>query len=313
MNLNKLSRVDLNLLVALQALLEERSVSRAADRLAITQPAMSKTLSRLRDTFKDPLFSRSKRGIQPTPRAQALSIELQQILGNIDTLLNSGDFDPAQYQGEMTVAISEYVGFTLLPPLTARLQNLAPKLRLRTITRAEGQLDMLASGDLDFSIQIARGHYPDLFRTHPLASSPLAVFVRRDHPLVGETLSVTLLEQYPSISLYVADRSDLMVEAERGEVLIGGHQGTLETSHLLTAFEILRETDYILFCPAYLARSDGATRDIVALPMPAEYAQTVEYTLVAHQRTQQSPVHQWLWDQIIDTVKTLRVRTVHRG
>ena len=76
MNLNRLARIDLNLLVALHILLQEGSVSRAAERLNITQPAMSKTLGRLRETFDDPLFVRSKRGIQPTPRAISLAGEL---------------------------------------------------------------------------------------------------------------------------------------------------------------------------------------------------------------------------------------------
>jgi DNA-binding transcriptional LysR family regulator len=87
----------------------------------------------------------------------------------------------------------------------------------------------------------------------------------------------------------------------------------LETSHLLTAFEVLRETNYTLICPAYLARDDGATRDVVALPLPQGQSQSVEYSLVAHERTARSPIHQWLWNEIIDTVRSMRVRTVHRG
>ena len=121
MNLNRLARIDLNLLVALHILLEEGSVSRAAERLSITQPAMSKTLGRLRETFDDPLFVRSKRGIQPTPRALGLAGELKSLLGQVDGLLDAGEFTPAGYRGEITLAISEYVGFTLLPPLSARL------------------------------------------------------------------------------------------------------------------------------------------------------------------------------------------------
>lgn len=312
MNLQQLAKVDLNLLVALQALLEEKSVSLAAKRLSITQPAMSKTLARLRDAFDDPLFARSKRGIQPTPRALALSTELQQVLSNIESLINAGEFSPKLYRGEIVIAISEYVGFTLLPPLTARLQTSAPLLKLKTITRAEGQLDMLATGDLDLAIQITRGEYSREFRTHPLASSPLAVFVRREHPLVGTVLTRESIAQFPLIELYVADRSELSLT----QLLEGSStqpRGSLETSHLLTAFEVLRETNYVLACPAYLARSDGATRDVVALQLPSELQQTVNYSLVAHTRTASSPLHQWLWHEIIDTVRTMRVRTVHRG
>lgn len=313
MNVKLLAKTDLNLLVALQVLLEERSVSNAARRLSITQPAMSKTLGRLRDTFDDPLFVRSKRGIQPTPRAEALAVELQQLLQRIEGLLDAGEFSPISFRGEIALAISEYVGFTLLPPLTARMQSRAPKLRMRTITRAEGQLDMLASGELDLAIQIARDHYPPEFRAYPLASSPLAVFVRREHPLVGMPLTGEALLAFPAISLYVADRGEVRLPPAPGETDRRRSAGQLETSHLLTAFEVLRETDYTLICPAYLARDDGATRDVVALPLPAAQAQTVDYSLVAHERTAKSQIHQWLWNEIIDTVRRLRIRTVHRG
>jgi len=312
-NLQRLAKIDLNLLVSLHILLEEGSVSRAADRLSITQPAMSKTLGRLRETFDDPLFVRSKRGIQPTPRALGLVAELKAILGQIDGLLDAGDFSPAAYRGEITLAISEYVGFTLLPPLLARLQSSAPRLRLRTITRAERQLDKLANGELDFAIQIQREEYSDEYTVSPLASSPLAIFVRQEHPLVEQTLTGALIRQYPQIALYVADREELIGGQMMARGLFESDRGILETSHLLTAFEILRETDYLLICPAYLARNEGATRDIVALTLPIEMTFNVQYSLVAHKRTEHSSVHQWLWQEIIETVQSMRFRIVHRG
>jgi DNA-binding transcriptional LysR family regulator len=313
MNLSRLARIDLNLLVALHILLQEGSVSRAADRLSITQPAMSKTLGRLRDTFDDPLFVRSKRGIQPTPRALGLAGELKSILGQIDGLLDAGDFSPAAFKGEITLAISEYVGFTLLPPLSARLQSHAPRLRLRTITRAERQLDQLASGELDFAIQIQRDEYPPEYSVSPLAASPLAIFVRQDHPLVAQTLTSQMIRQFPQVALYVADREELIGGQTLARNLFESDRGTLETSHLLTAFEILRETDYVLICPAYLARNEGATRDIAALTLPVDMTFNVQYSLIAHKRTEQSPVHQWLWQEIVNTVQSMRFRTVHRG
>ena len=120
MNLSRLAKIDLNLLVALHILLEEGSVSKAASKLSITQPAMSKTLGRLRETFDDPLFVRSKRGVQPTPRALGLAAELKVTLEQIDGLLDAGEFLPVAYKGEITLAISEYVGFTLLPPALSK-------------------------------------------------------------------------------------------------------------------------------------------------------------------------------------------------
>jgi DNA-binding transcriptional LysR family regulator len=313
MNVSKLARTDLNLLVALQVLLEERSVSRAASRMAITQPAMSKTLARLREAFNDPLFVRSKRGIQPTPRAESLASELENILGSIEDLLMEGDFLPQAYQGEVTIAISEYVGLSLLPSLAGRLQSLAPKLRVKTITRVEGQLEQLASGELDFAIQIERPAYGPEYRIQPLGSSPLAIFVRRDHPLVDTGLSTETLLNYPTINLYISDRENLESTIQDRYRQVFGTAGMVETSHLLTALEILRETNYTLLCPAYLTRNDAATRDVVALPLPPEEATVIDYVLVAHERTQRSPLHQWLWNEIIDTVRNMRMRTVHRG
>ncbi|MDG1771020.1 MAG: LysR family transcriptional regulator [Luminiphilus sp.] len=313
MDIKKLSKVDLNLLVSLQILLEECSVSSAARRMSITQPAMSKTLGRLRDTFQDPLFVRSKRGIQPTPRAQSIAMELPALLAATEALLEAGDFSPSTYRGEITIAISEYVGLSLLPPLTARLQKIAPGLSLRTITRVEGQLDKLATGGLDFAVQLTRSDYPEEFRFQSLGGSPLAVFVRDGHPLASSPLTRETLTKYPAISLYVSDRSDTELPTSPHARLQAGSVAMLETSHLLTALEILRETDFTLVCPAYLARNQGATRDVIALPLPTEDAQYVDYALVAHRRTQASPAHQWLWNEIVDTVRSMRLRTVHRG
>ena len=228
MDISKLAKVDLNLLVALHVLIEERSVSRAANRLHVTQPAMSKTLNRLRETFDDPLFARSKRGIQPTPRTEALAKNLIHLLSDIESLLDAGEFSPQAFRGEIVIAISEYVGFTLLPSLTARLETRAPKLKLRTITRAEQQLDLLADGRLDFAIQLSRNSYPSEFRHHELASSPLAVFVRRDHPLTQQPISEENLRLFPQINLYIADRAEIDdVDLPPSEVL-GSAKGTVE-------------------------------------------------------------------------------------
>ena len=288
-------------------------MSKAASRMAITQPAMSKTLARLREAFNDPLFVRSKRGIQPTPRAESLVSELENILGSIENLLIEGEFSPLSYQGEVSIAISEYVGLSLLPALASKLQTIAPKLRVKTITRVEGQLEQLASGELDFAIQIERASYGPEYRMQPLGSSPLAIFVRRQHPLVDQGISIESLLQYPTINLYISDRENLELTIQNRYREVFGSAGMVETSHLLTALEILRETDYTLLCPAYLARNDGATQDVVALSLPPEHATIIDYALVAHERTQRSPLHQWLWSEIIDTVRNMRMRTVHRG
>jgi len=202
------SKVDLNLLISLQVLLEEKSVSRAAERLFITQPAMSKTLVRLRTLFDDELFTRSSRGMQPTPRAIELAAGLHDILGNISHLLAGSRFDPASFNGEVTIALSEYIGVALLPRLMGNLSLQAPRLRLRAITRIENQLEELAQGNLDFAIHIKQNNYSAEFRVEDLGSSPAAILVREAHPLTRGEVTWERMSHFPLIRLYISDWSN---------------------------------------------------------------------------------------------------------
>ena len=307
MDTQNLYKVDLNLLVALQALLEERSVSRAAERLHITQPAMSKTLARLRELFADPLFTRSSRGMQPTPRAQELATELGVALHDIARLVTGSHFDPYTYSGEFTLALSEYIGVALLPSLIQRLHQAAPRLSIRTITRAENQLFQLATGSLDFAIHIAQAHYPDEFRTQVLGTAPSGILVREGHPLCQGEISWERLALYPVIRVYVPDleQAELARTSEAFMRVRHPQQGSLETSHLMTAMEVLRNTDYFLPGPAYVLQNSHTTNGIVALRTPPGSDYTLKYMLVAHRRTGHSPMHQWLWDQVLDTIREM--------
>ncbi len=307
MDTQNLHKVDLNLLVALQALLEERSVSRAAERLHITQPAMSKTLARLRELFADPLFTRSNRGMQPTPRAQELATELGVVLHDIARLVTGSHFDPYTYSGEFTLALSEYIGVALLPSLIQRLHQCAPRLSIRTITRAENQLEQLATGSLDFAIHIAQAHYPDEYRTQVLGTAPSGILVREGHPLCEGQITWERLALYPVIRVYVPDleQAELARTSEAFMRVRHPQQGSLETSHLMTAMEVLRNTDYFLPGPAYVLQNSHTTNGIVALRTPPGSDYILKYMLVAHRRTSHSPMHAWLWDQVLDTIREM--------
>lgn len=299
-----LHKIDLNLLVALQVLLQERSVSRAADRLHITQPAMSRTLGRLRDLFGDPLFTRSRQGMQPTPRARELEHELGPVLAGVSRLLQGPGFTPWHYTGEVTLALSEYIGMSLLPSLIRRLHEQAPRLSIRVVTRAENQLDQLASGTLDFAIQIAQAHYAEDFHVHPVDSAPPAILVREGHPLAQGAMTWERLALYPVIRVYLPDfeQIELVRTSEAFLRVRDPQQGSLEISHLMTALEVLRSTDYFLPGPAYILRNPMASQGIVALPNPEGIDYQIDYMLVRHRRTDHSPLHQWLWEQILDTL-----------
>ena len=310
MPLKSLLRVDLNLLFSLHILLQERNVSRAAERLFITQPAMSKTLSRLRATFDDPLFTRSSHGMQPTPRALELELPLQSILQDIAHLIEGEAFDPAHYRGELTLALSEYIGIWLLPRLMARLQTSAPGLTVRSITRVEHQLEQLAEGALDFAIHVAHSHYGEEFIRHSLGSNPAVVLARQGHPLSGQRVDWDSIRNYPTIRLYIADLAELEVFKDQSEfaqqVESQEANSRLETSHLLTALEVLRQTDYLMPAPPFLLSNPTAAYGIQALPTPPELDIRIEHVLVRHRRSSNSPIHNWLWQEILAVLDELR-------
>ena len=313
METRDLARIDLNLLIALQVLLEEKNVSRAANRLFITQPAMSKTLARLRDVFNDPLFTRSSHGMRPTPRALELQRDLERVLQDIQQLLVDGDFDPARYRGELTIAISEYIGVWLLPALVARLQFLAPGITLKTITRVEHQLQQLALGELDFAVHIRHAHYGDEFVCHPMGGSLPAILAREAHPLTGEQPAWEKILRYPIMRLYMADQDALEIFHNARSMTrrledYARAAGGFETSHLLTALEILRQTDYLMPAPPFLLGNPTVSYKIQALPLPPDIDYQVNYVLVRHQRTDNSPVHTWLWQQILEVREELAAR-----
>lgn len=315
MDTRELAKIDLNLLIALQILIEEGNVSRAAERLHITQPAMSKTLARLRHAFNDPLFTRASHGMQPTPRAQLLAAGLESVLGQVQALVSDTGFEPANCAEEITLALSEYMGLTLLPELVKKLQHQAPHLNLRVITRVENQLEQLALGKLDFAIQLAQTHYGAEFRVAQLGPSPTTLLARTDHPLTRGEVTWERLAQFPLVKLYVSNIDQLNNQPNTTiyKNLLESSKGTLEISHLLTALEVLRGTDYFMPSPAFILQNEGATRGICSLPVPGDAIPSINYALVAHNRIANSALHNWLWEQITCTIRELRTPLPHKA
>ena len=151
----KLIRTDLNLLVALQILLEERNVTRAAERLSVSQPALSKTLQKLRDSFEDELFTRTAHGLVPTPRAEALGRELPALLETVEKVLGNEDFNPETFSGCFKLLLPPIVSEALLPGLMAELHEIAPGVQIVTAEVAPDYQEQLKKGEADFAAFVA--------------------------------------------------------------------------------------------------------------------------------------------------------------
>jgi len=239
-----INSVNLNLLVALEALLDERSVTRAAKRTGVTQPAMSNTLAQLRTLFGDPLFRRAAHGLEPTPRALALAEPVRQGLRLLGTALVMPSFEAESAERTFVVAASDYVEFVLMPPLMRRLSEEAPGVRIEI--RPWGLHEVppsLARAEVDLMVgfydEVPRGHRQKL-----LFDEEYTCIVRKDHPRVKKKLG---LELYLALEhVLVSQRADSPGSVDRALAAKGKRRRVAaRVSHFLMVPMLVARTDLV--------------------------------------------------------------------
>jgi DNA-binding transcriptional LysR family regulator len=312
MNLQRLSRLDLNLLVALQALLEEKSVTRAAQRLFITQPAMSRVLQRLRQQLDDPLFTRTGNELIPTPKARDLELRLPGMLEDILDMVTEGEFDPAAYIGEITIAIPEFIAISLASQLTAVLNQYAPGVILSISSETDSVEGELADGVLDFAIDIQKEISSDI-GTRDLAIFSPTIWMRTGHPL-AEKAAVTLDEilAYPFVQYYllISKRVSARTDARFDRALrdLGRmRKKAMVTNQLMTAIETVCRTDSVMVAAKFGSGMEHELYSIVSKSYPDDlpHEGTIPLVLLQHKRTMGSPIHRWLSEKIVDLARAM--------
>jgi len=196
----QLNRFDLNLLIALDALLREKNVTRAAERVFVSQPAMSAALHKLREYFNDPLLVRVGREMELTSRGESLVEPVREALLRIQMMLGTQPtFDPKTARREFTVIMSEEAVPSVLPPLLRTLAKEAPQLDVHIEMVSPAALSRLEYGEADLCLCLESLHmfdlraYPDTMRSMPLRSVKWVCAVSKDHPTVHDSLT---LDQY---------------------------------------------------------------------------------------------------------------------
>lgn len=310
MNLQKLSRLDLNLLVSLQALLEEKSVTRAAARLFISQPAMSRVLQRLRYQLDDPLFTRTGNELVPTPKARDLQQRLPRLLDGILDMVSEGEFDPTTYVGEITIAVPEFVAISLISQLTKVITEYAPGLILSISSETDSVEGELADGVLDFAIDIEKTMTDDVTTT-PLAIFTPSIWMREGHPLADkETVTLTEILEYPFIQYYlliskrVSARTDARFDRALRELGLK-RKKTLVTNQLMTAMETVCDTDCLMVAAKYGVTMEREMHRIIRKRYPADipHEGKIKLVLLQHKRTSGSSIHQWLSEKIVGLIQ----------
>ena len=293
MNPVNLSRVDLNLLKIFDALIEERHATRAAERIGLTQPAVSHALKRLRALFGDPLFVRSPRGMMPTSLAQDVAPRVHSILEQVEGVLIGGRvFDPATSTRQFVLGLSDYAAFVLLPRLTARLDREAPFVSLIVHnTSRDAGLGMIEEGP----VELIAGNFPEPashMREELLYEEDFICASRGDHPDLDGTLD---LDRYLSLRhLQVSTRGNPTgyVDAVLRDK---GLKRTvaLTVSHFLLAPTLIDSSHLLATEPRRLftSRTDRLRLKLFPPPFTIPPFRVVQ---TWHARHDPDPGHQWM-------------------
>lgn len=205
--MNNIHMADLNLIRVFDALMEERSVTRAGDRLGLSQSAVSHALAKLRLLLSDELFVRGPDGMHPTPRAMELADPLRSALAQISTALSAPRFDPATSDMTFVVATSDYYIGALFPRVIARIRREAPQIRLwLRMFNDINLVEELDRGTLHLVVG-AFGRIPARFRRETLAPVEMVWIMRRDHPAAGSPLTLETLGHWPHVDILLSGRA----------------------------------------------------------------------------------------------------------
>lgn len=264
-----LASVDLNLLVAFEAIFEEKSVTAAAGRLHLGQPAMSAALGRLRSLFDDELFIRMGRNMQPTAKAIALAPEITAALNQIrHTLESSQSFDPATSEYSFTLAGSDYISSVVLPKLLNHCQQSAPGIDLRLISFEKNEIAALLEQQ---TIAIALGTFqppPRQTLQTPLMEEHFVGICRKEHPAIANSpLSLQAFAALPQ-ALFTLRRD----ETGAVDKVLAQHQLqrriVLTTPYLLTLPTIITASDIVAVVPSRIAYQFEAQGAIAVFDLP---------------------------------------------
>jgi DNA-binding transcriptional LysR family regulator len=284
-------QVDLNLLVVLQRLLETGSVTAAAERLGLSQPAASRALGRLREAFADALFVRTPEGLRPTPRAEQLRTELSGVLARIDGMLaGPAPFSPAASTRTFSLATTDYGEAVLLPAVLRELATRAPGVALRVLPGGAAWEAALSEGEWDLLWAPRRKAGAGVVWTH-LLDERFAFVVRRGHPALARPLTLARFAAIPQLAI-----------APEGS---GGNPLDDRLARLGTRRRVVAQVPSFLAVPPLVAESDlgvtlprrivdllAARWDLAVLDLPFEMP-GFALSQAWHERFRHDPAHAW--------------------
>jgi DNA-binding transcriptional LysR family regulator len=305
MHAPRLSTTDLNLLVAFDALVSEGNVTRAAERVGLTQPAMSHALGRLRKLVGDPLFVRTPAGMVPTARALDLVQPIRGALGAIDRALHQvPSFDPASARRPFTLASVDFGSLVVVPPLLSRLRALAPgvDLQVRQL-RMDAIEQQLSEGEVDLAVGVLYDPDDAWMVSRRVFTDRFVCIARRDHPVVQGALS---LEQFLAVDhALISPRGRRGGPVDTALARLGKKRRVaLVIPHFLAAPIVIARSDLVLTLPERIARDFAAMLSLQVVEPPLEVP-GFSVSAFWHERQAQDPAHAWFRGVVQEVCKAV--------
>lgn len=297
-----ISRVDLNLFTVFEAIYTEGSVTRASQKLNLTQPAISHSLGRLRQMFDDPLFVRQGHTMVSTPLARNIIEPVRRALRGLEVTLNGLEaFDPATTTKRFNIALRDVLEATILPPLMLRMRHDAPLVDLAAsqVDRRDLQSEM-ATGSLDGAIDVLLPLPNDIMRTR-IYQDTTVVVVRKGHPEIDGQLDIETYLKQDHVLASSRRRGVGLEDFELSRFGLERHI-RLRCQHYFAACRVVSQTDLILTMPGRYARIANQQFDNQILPFPMEVP-PFDVFLYWHANVDNDPANKWFREQVMQSIK----------
>jgi len=299
MRITHLRQADLNLLVAFTAVAEERNITRAASRLLLSQPAVSRALHRLRDMFHDDLLIRTQNGYEPTPKGQRLLQDLATMLPRLDRLMAGGDFDPAVEDATFRVAATDHAALLLVPPLCDSVLSKARKVDFSFVPLHAGQYEALEKGRIDL---VLNADHDTSLRKEVLFEVDFVCVVSRK----SKFERAISLKQYLAAEHVAVDIiGGVQTHPDKSLATIGEKRRCpLVVAQHTVAMRVAAVTHMIATVPRRMALLEAPKKVTKILEAPAALG-SFKYVMIWHERMQSDAAHVWLRSTIRDLGRQL--------
>lgn len=293
MQIESFKSTDLNLLLLLDVLLEERHISNAAKRLNMSQPAASRTLQKLRDMMQDPLLVRVGSGYQLTQRALEIQPRLKSWLADFMCMMQPEVFSPEKAQGEISIMSMDLEMSLFMPNLWQDMHQQAPNVALRSFNIRSDAIHLLEQGDIDFLVSSENKSFESTkYHNYHLIQHEFVMVMAKGHPLAKKSTI--------DLDTYLNQRHGLVTVTGKGQGIIDqalAKQGAKRTVDLFVptfhlALDICSRTDIVFAMPRLVAEKEGSRYGLVTKELPLKMP-LLDIYLYWHERQHETSLHKW--------------------